>query len=417
MNRTKNSNGQKSSFNKKNYKNSKNNNKSNLNFNKNSNNNNNKYNKKHDKDSDDDNKYSNNKTNNNSKTNPNKPNQNYFKNKKIREEKSKQKTNSYSTNNSKKSQIFRKRYDEIFGRNTFNKLLESKIQLRNNQFIRVNLSKTTIEKIEEFLKKNRVKFSKTFIPNAIKIEKSFFNLTSSLPALSGNIYFQDLASQIPINTINFDELKKQKYSKENPIQVLDMAASPGSKTTQIADLLLYYKIPYEITALEFEKTRINRLINNIQKQELENISIINIDASQFKSNKKFDIIILDAPCSGNLIDDDNWIEKRDLMGIEQNAALQKKLIKNAKNLLKENGIIIYSTCSIEPEENEINIEWVKKKLNLKTIDSKANLKLNFKTDPLNKYKTEEFKDTNSIRIMPFYSKTQGFFISNLKLNK
>ncbi len=319
--------------------------------------------------------------------------------------------NNKNKNNSKNQIIFSKRYEEIYGKNGLNKLIKSRFKLKNNKFIRINLSKANINEIEDFLKKNRVKYSKTFLNNALKIEKSFFNISSSIPYLTGKIYFQDLASQIPINTIDFKLIKEKSQKTNNPILILDMAASPGSKTTQIADLLSFHKIKYKIIALEPNKERLNRLINNIQKQNFKNIEIINIEAQKYKSKNKFDIIILDAPCSGNLIDDKNWINKRDIQGIEQNASLQRKILKNATSLLKENGVLIYSTCSLEPEENEININWLLKHYNLKT--ERINLNFNFNTSPIKSFKNQKFEDQNSIRITPFNSNTQGFFISKL----
>jgi len=311
------------------------------------------------------------------------------------------KTKKYNNNNS----FFKDRYNLFLGKNSFNKLIEAKNIYSNNQFIRINLSKTNITEIERFLKDNRVKFSKTFIPNALKIEKSFFNISSSLENLSGNIYIQDLASQIPVNTVNFEILKKLNRK----IKILDMAASPGSKTTQIADLCEYYKLDYNIIAIEPDENRLNKLINNIQRQEFKNIEIINEFGEKFQSKNKFDLILLDAPCSGNLIDDKNWLNKRDLKGINENAELQKKMLKNAYNLLEKNGQLIYSTCSLEPEENELNVDWFLKKFKVKS--EKINLKFGFETKPILKFNNIKFSNQNSIRITPYLSKTQGFFVS------
>lgn len=308
--------------------------------------------------------------------------------------------------NSKKEFLV-SRYKKFFGENETKNLLTFENKLKNNQFIRINLSKTTIEEVEKFLTKNRVKFSKTFIKNALKIEKSFFNISSSILSINGSIYIQDLASQIPVNLIDFDKLKTQ--FKNKTIKILDMAASPGSKTTQIADLCKFYNIDFQITALEPDEKRLNRLINNLNKQEIENVTIFNVKGEEFKTNEKFDLILLDAPCSGNFIDDNNWFSKRDIMGIENNSKIQRNILKNAKQLLTENGQLIYSTCSIEPEEDEYNIKWCEDNLKLKTI--KSNFKFGFKTSPINNYKNQ-----NSIRIMPNHSKTQGFFACILKNN-
>ena len=317
-----------------------------------------------------------------------------------------------------------KRYDLFFDNSSKEKLLDAEKKYSSNQFIRINLSKSKSEKIEEFLKKNKVKFSKTFLPNSLKIEKSFFNLSSSPENISGECYLQDLASQIPINLIDFKELAL-KHSNSKALcptpyalcSVLDMASSPGSKTTQIADLLEFNKIPYNIIALEPEKKRLTKLINNIQKQNFKNIKIINSTGENFISKEKFDIILLDAPCSGNLIDNKNWLNKRELKGILEKSALQKKLLENASKLLKENGILIYSTCSLEPEENELNILFAEKNLKLKSIKTEI-ISFPFETNPTkiikDKNLLEKIQNQNSIRIMPYLSQTQGFFVCLLK---
>ncbi|MDA3855270.1 MAG: RsmB/NOP family class I SAM-dependent RNA methyltransferase [Candidatus Woesearchaeota archaeon] len=317
------------------------------------------------------------------------------------------KKKSFSKNKSNfkpKNNTFSQRYDDFFGGGTFHKLLDAKEKYTKNQFIRINLSKISIEEGDKFLKKNRVKYSNTFISNALKIERSFFNISSSIESISGKVYLQDLASQIPVNCIDFSKYKNKK------IRILDMAASPGSKTTQIADLFSLHEIDYEIVALEPENKRLTRLINNIQKQGFENITIVNTLGEDYEDKELFDIVLLDAPCSGNLVGDRDWLKKRDMNGILNNSDLQKKLLKNAEKLTKKEGIMIYSTCSLEVEENELNVDWILKNSKLKSF--KPILKFGFDTKPLTIFKGKKLDQgvENSIRIMPYLSKTQGFFV-------
>ena len=323
-----------------------------------------------------------------------------------------QKNNQFKINNSNKdNNFFEIKYDSIFGKGTFFKLLKEQRELKNNQFIRINLSKTSKDNVINFLNKNRVKYSQTFLENCLKIEKSFFSLSSAYPSLTGQIYLQDLASQVVINSIGFEELKKLNKK----ITILDMCSSPGSKTTQLSDKLKFLNIEHEIIALEPQEKRIQKLINNIQKQNCENIKIFQTTAQEFNSSKTFDLIIVDAPCSGNLIGDSNWLKKRNQKGIEENSKIQKEILNKVKKLANKNSQIIYSTCSLEIEENEENIEYAIKKLNLKTESIK--LKIPFNTNPIIKYnnKTYDKQILNAIRFMPYESKTEGFFICKLKL--
>jgi 16S rRNA C967 or C1407 C5-methylase (RsmB/RsmF family) len=299
-------------------------------------------------------------------------------------------------NNSTK-QILLDRYDKNFGPGTSRKLTDSIRMYSDNQFIRVNLSKMNIEEIQSFFKKNRVKFENTFLKNGFKIEKSFFNLSSSLPCLSGKIYFQDLASQVPVNCVDFEKLK----SLNRKVKILDGCASPGSKTTQILDLLNFHKIEYELTAIELEENRVNRLINNIQKMGFSGFKIVNCSATDFTTSDKFDVIILDVPCSGNLVGDKNWLSKRNVNDICGKSDLQKSILKNISKYLVENGELIYSTCSIEVEENENNVKWISENCNLQSV--KINLETGFDTSCVG--------NVIGLRFLPHKSKTQGFFVA------
>ncbi len=314
------------------------------------------------------------------------------------------------------SNYFKEKYNSQFGDNTFNKLLESKTLYSKNQFIRVNLSKTTIEKVEGFLKKNNIIYSKTIYPNFFKIENSKFSLAASPEHLMGWFYIQDLASGTPVNIIDW---KKEFSGLGRELKVLDLCASPGSKTTQLADTLNFLEVSSKIIAIEPQQKRLTRLINNIQKLKFTNVDIFQSKGEDLKlrdlnQDELFDVILVDAPCSGNLVGDFNWLNKRDSKGIFENSNIQKKILENAVSLLKKGGFLIYSTCSLEVEENEENVHFAIKKLGLKPQE--IHFKFPFVTKPLLKNKGGNFDKevSKSIRFMPYNSKTEGFFVSLFK---
>lgn len=308
--------------------------------------------------------------------------------------------NSNSSAPSNHRKVLLDRYEKFFGFGASQKLLSSVRDFSNNQFIRVNLSKCSVSEIEKFLVKNRVKYDKTFLPNAFKINKSFFNLSSSVFALTGKIYFQDLASQVPINCVDFDRLKKISDSGR-VVKVLDGCASPGSKTTQMLDLLNFHEINYEMVALEIDLDRVNRLVNNIQKLGFSGFKVFNVSGQDFKTSEQFDVMILDVPCSGNLVGDRGWINKRCVSDICDKSNLQKSIVKNLVKYLRSDGELIYSTCSIEPEEDEMNVKWIVDNCSVSNV--KINLKLPFETKCLD--------GVFGLRFLPFRSKTQGFFVA------
>jgi ribosomal RNA methyltransferase Nop2 len=317
----------------------------------------------------------------------------------------KKKNTSFKKTNS--SLYFKEKYDSLFGEGTFQHLLEAQKKYHNTQYIRINQSKIDPNILKKIFTKKNIKFEETPLPNCLKIISSPFSLASTPEHLLGWFYLQNLPSQIPVLSLNWKKIKSELTA---PLRILDMCASPGSKTSQLSDLLSHLTIPHSIVALEPDRKRFTRFLNNMQKQLCKHITFIESKAETFTSKEKFDIIFVDAPCSGNLVGDNYWLTKRNQKGIYENSTLQKKILENASKLLKENGSIVYSTCSLEVEENEENIHYAIKHLNLKPQD--IQLKLGFDTTPLLKHKGGNFHKevSKALRIMPHKSKTEGFFV-------
>ena len=148
--------------------------------------------------------------------------------------------------------------------------------------------------------------------------------------------------------------------KEN---ILDMAAAPGGKTTQISAISNGKSY---ITACEKNKIRCERLKYNLQKQGVGNVNVMQEDARKLSDFFSFDKILLDAPCSGSgteSIFNPKFTEEL----IQRSARTQEELLTKALNILKKDGEMIYSTCSILKEENESVLQKVLKKFNLKII--------------------------------------------------
>jgi 16S rRNA C967 or C1407 C5-methylase (RsmB/RsmF family) len=124
---------------------------------------------------------------------------------------------------------------------------------------------------------------------------------------------------------------------------------------------------------------------------------------------KFDRILLDVPCSGNFAADEAWFKRRTIEDVQRNAAVQKEILAEAVEALTDKGEIVYSTCSLEPEENELNIDWATKHLDLQTepIDCYG------EPAPTNIFGRQlDNQIRNCRRIWP--GATQGFFVCKLK---
>lgn len=232
------------------------------------------------------------------------------------------------------------------------------------------------------------------------VSKTKLPMGATLEYLEGYYYLQELGSQAAVQVLD---------PKENDV-VLDMAASPGGKTTQISQ---YMNNKGVVFALELKKQRLPSLINNINRMGAKNVIVYNMDAKDASElDTQFDKILLDAPCSGNYTKESDWFEKRTLTDIKKNSTFQRNLLKSALSLLKEGGILVYSTCSLEPEENELNIDWLlsEEKVTLEEIKLPIGSKglTNFDNKDLN----PELSKT--VRFWPHKEKTQGFFIAKIR---
>lgn len=276
-------------------------------------------------------------------------------------------------------------------------------QVTLKKCLRVNTLKSKNADIEDFFKQKRMPFEKIpFLKNGYYIDDESFNIVSTKEYLDGYFYIQEAASQVPVEVLepNGSEL------------VLDMCASPGSKSTQISAHMDNKGV---LICLESNKRRIDRLLNNFERCKVKNAIVINSDARFFEFEKKFDKILLDAPCSGNFASDKEWFEKKENYVIEEISEisnLQKELISAAHKLLKKGGLMVYSTCSLEPEENEMIIDYAIKKIGFAV----EKIEKDIGSEGLTSFENHIFDDSLKLtkRFWPNKDKTQGFFIAKLR---
>ena len=288
---------------------------------------------------------------------------------------------------------FLKRYEEFLD---VKKLKEVKIL----KAIRINTVKIPEKELGKRLAAENVELEKIdFLDSSYLVKKSRFSMGSSPEHLQGYYYVQEAASQLPVQVLNPNENEK----------VLDMAASPGGKTTQISQYMNNNGI---LIAVEKERHRINAIKNNIERMGVKNCIVYNMNALDVgKLGMEFDKILLDAPCSGSFITDPKWFDKKSVRGFHERQELQKQLLEAGISVLKKNGILVYSTCSLEPEENEEVIDWALANLPVKL--EKIDLKVGIPALP--EFQSKKFgKDLNKcIRIVPYDNNTQPFFIAKL----
>lgn len=231
--------------------------------------------------------------------------------------------------------------------------------------LRVNTLKTSSTNVIDILDKNNIKFKKVnWYNNAFIIENANESDIQKLDIYqNGEIYLQSLSSMLPPLILNPQE----------KTDILDMAAAPGGKTTQIAAIV---NNNASITACELNKIRAEKLKYNIEKQGAKAYVMVT-DARKIDSFFSFDKILLDAPCSGSgTLDLNTGISEKNfsLNLISKSVKAQTALLEKALKILKPGCDMVYSTCSILQEENEEVLEKVLSKNKTKIVPIDFELK-------------------------------------------
>ena len=206
--------------------------------------------------------------------------------------------------------------------------------------LRVNTIKSNRARVIEELTKAQITFKEVeWYRDALIIENVREEEIKKLEIYEkGEIYLQSLSSMLP-------PIILEPRADEN---ILDMAAAPGGKTTQISALTGNCAM---ITACEKNKIRAERLKYNLEKQGVRSVNIMVEDARKLDDFFSFDKILLDAPCSGS--GTTNIFETKFTQElIERSAKTQEELLRKAIKILKPGQEMVYSTCSILEQENE-----------------------------------------------------------------
>jgi 16S rRNA (cytosine1407-C5)-methyltransferase len=232
-------------------------------------------------------------------------------------------------------------------------------------------------------------------------------LTETLFYKKGFFYVQSLSSMIPPLVL----------APEKGEKILDIASSPGSKTTQIASMM---ENTGEIIANDKSKIRMYKLLFNLKMQGVSNTKT-HIMPGQIiwkRYPEYFDRALVDAPCSlEGMFDYHNPKSYRDwsLTKIKQLVQVQRFLLRSAISAVKVGGSIVYSTCTLSPEENEGVIDWIlqKEKDAIEMQDITLSLPTYMYGISVWNNKTLDKRVEKAIRILPSLS-MEAFFIAKIK---
>jgi len=184
------------------------------------------------------------------------------------------------------------------------------------------------------------------------------------------------------------------------MRVLDMCAAPGGKSAYIADLM---SNSGEIVALDKFESRVKMMQGNLDRLGISIVHFVTTDALEYE-DELFDRVLVDAPCSGlgtlSKKPDIKW--KRDLLDIKKLTPLQDELLNKASEMVKPGGAVVYSTCTVEPEENYGVVQ--------KFLSEHSN----FRLDDASAYVDKNIVDGNGcIQSLPHRDKMDGAFSARL----
>ncbi len=265
--------------------------------------------------------------------------------------------------------------------------------------IRINRSHTKDPRtIAERIRSLGIEIEKIpFLTDGFWVNRSPFSVGATSEYLLGLYSIQEAAAQIPATL----------FTGVHDKILLDACAAPGGKTVQLADLM---DNSGAIVALDVKKQRLQALANQLERCRVHNSLVYLLDARRVsKLRISFDAALLDMPCSGNFAGDPKWFRRRTMDDVRRNAALQREILTEVVRSVREGGEIVYSTCSLEPEEDELNIDWALKNLNVEIEEIKT-------------YGSEGLIDVFGVRLDSSVRRcrrmwpelTQGFFVCKFR---
>lgn len=213
---------------------------------------------------------------------------------------------------------------------------------------------------------------------------------------AGCYYVQEASSMFVEQAI------KQLFDLSQPVKVLDLSAAPGGKSTHIQSLISPDSL---LVSNDVIRSRTGILKDNIVKWGCENVMITNNDPKDFKALENyFDIILVDAPCSGSGLfrREPYAIEEWSLNHVQLCSQRQQRIVADVWKALKKDGVLIYSTCSYSTDEDEQVVEWMLRELPIDYCPLSINPGWGIT------------KTSNGYRFWPYNLKGEGFFISCLR---
>ena len=260
-------------------------------------------------------------------------------------------------------------------------------------------------------------------PFKFKIQNSKFKKDSTVPWSSNGYYLSERPSFTldpsfhagayyvqEASSMFLEQVVQQTVDLSKPLKVLDLCAAPGGKSTLLQSLISKESI---LISNEVIKTRVNVLAENCTKWGAANIIVTNNDPLHFQRLENyFDVIVVDAPCSGSGLfrKDPNAINEWSENNVQLCSQRQQRILADVMPALKEGGVLIYSTCSYSKEEDEEIADWMMEELQVESCRLEVEESWGIIET------ISEKQNAFGYRFYPDKIKGEGFFISAFRKN-
>jgi NOL1/NOP2/sun family putative RNA methylase len=305
-------------------------------------------------------------------------------------------------------EIFLERLKQIVPENEYNDVVESFNHKKKTTF-RANTIKINADELAERLTEEGFKFERVswYKDAFVLIEDNGKSVSYSPLFVGGYLYLQNLSSMLPVIVLD-----------PQPDEViLDITAAPGSKTTQMAAMM---NNTGQIIANDRSRVRNFILKHNLEILAVSNVKVMQLEAQKVgrKFGEVFDRVLVDVPCSlegrfftGKPKTYNNWSIKR----VERLAEYQRQMFHSAIDAARSGATLLYSTCTLSPEENEGVIDWALKKFEGKIKMEKIELYKEIEILPvLSEWEGREYNSevSKAVRIKPTET-MEGFFMAKI----
>ncbi len=217
---------------------------------------------------------------------------------------------------------------------------------------------------------------------------------------AGSYYVQEASSMF------LEQALKQSVDLKKPLNVVDLCAAPGGKSTHLLSLLNRESL---LVSNEAIRSRASILSENIQKWGYPNAIVTNNDPGDFQRlHGFFDVMVVDAPCSGEGLfrKDPQAITEWSQENVQLCCSRQKRIVASAWDALRKDGVFIYCTCTYNESENEENLEWLKQNYRVEFV--RLSIDRSWGIDEVNR------NGVIAYRFFPHKTKGEGFFISVMR---